>query len=287
MPFTNILFPTDFSDRSRAIVPCVRAICDRFGATLTLLHLVQEPVMIYGAVDAPVMFEFPMDELKESARKKLAEFAASDFPGMQVKSYVNEGDPGSCIAELARAWNIDLIMMPTRGHGRFRAALLGSVTAKTLHDATCPVWTQAHCEEAGSDHAEWRSIICAIDTDAEGARLIREAAALSAGANITVHLAHAVPQQDEAAVRFTGSEFTEFLKEQARQTIAVMQKEAGTDFGVCVEAGAIPEVVRHAALTHRGDLVVIGRGVLPRFAGGLRSQAYPIVLDMPCPVLSV
>jgi nucleotide-binding universal stress UspA family protein len=287
MPFTNILFPTDFSERSRAIVPSVRAICDRFGSALTLLHLVQQPVMIYGAVDAPVMFDFPMEELKDCARKRLAEFAANEFPGMHVKSYVNEGDPGSCIAELARAWNIDLIMMPTRGHGRFRAALLGSVTAKTLHDATCPVWTQAHCEEAGSGHTEWRSIICAIDTDPEGARLIREAAALSAGSKISVHLAHAVPQQDEAAVRFTGSEFTHFLKDQARRAIAKMQEEAGTNFGVCVEAGGIPEVVRLAALTHRADLVVIGRGVLPRFAGGLRSQAYPIVLDMPCPVLSV
>jgi hypothetical protein len=66
-----------------------------------------------------------------------------------------------------------------------------------------------------------------------------------------------------------------------------MQREAGTNFGVCVEAGGIPEVVRYAALNHRADLVVIGRGVLPRFAGGFRSQAYPIVLDMPCPVLSV
>ncbi len=287
MPFTNILFPTDFSDRCRAIVPSVRALCERFGASLTLLHLVQEPMLIYGAVDAPVMFEFPMDELKECARKRLAEFAAHDFPGMRVKSYVNEGDPGSCIADLARAWNIDLIMMPTRGHGRFRAALLGSVTAKTLHDATCPVWTQAHCEEAGSDHAEWRNIICAIDLDAEGARLIREAAALAAGSATMVYLAHAVPQQDEAAARFTGSEFTQFLKQEARQTIAVMQKEAGTNFGVCVEAGSIRDVVHHAALSHKGDLMVIGRGVLPHFAGGLRSQAYPIVLDMPCPVLSV
>jgi universal stress protein A len=287
MPFTNILFPIDFSDRSRAIVPCVRALCNRFDAALTLLHLVQEPVMIYGAVDAPVLFDFPMDELKESARKRLAEFAANDFPGMRVKSYVNEGDPGSCIAELARAWNVDLIMMPTRGHGRFRSALLGSVTAKTLHDATCPVWTQAHCQEAATDHAEWHSIICAINTDDEGARLIRETAALSAGSNVMVHLAHAVPRQDKAAVRFTGSEFTHFLKEEARQTIAVMQKQAGTNFGVCIEAGSIPEVVRHAAVNHHGDLVVIGRGILSRFAGGLRSQAYPIVLDMPCPVLSV
>jgi nucleotide-binding universal stress UspA family protein len=287
MPFTNILFPTDFSERSRVIVPHVRAMCDRFKASLTLLNVVSVPIMIYGAIDAPVVFDFPIEEFKANSAKRLADFAAASFPGMRVKSYVEEGDAGACIAELAREWNIDLIMLPTRGTGRFRAALLGSVTAKTLHDASCAVWTEAHCEEAGARHAQWRSIVCAIDTDTEGARLIREVAALAAGRNLEVHLAHAVPWQDAAVVPLTGSEFTQFLKDRARETVAAMQKEAGTDFGVCIEAGRVPDVVRHAALSHWADLVVIGRGILPHFAGGLRSQAYPIVRDMPCPVLSV
>ena len=47
----------------------------------------------------------------------------------------------------AKANQIDLIMMPTHGYGRFRALLLGSVTAKVLHDADCPVWTAVHREE--------------------------------------------------------------------------------------------------------------------------------------------
>lgn len=45
MPFTTILFPADFSDRSRAIVPCVKVICDRFNAAPTLLHLAQATAM--------------------------------------------------------------------------------------------------------------------------------------------------------------------------------------------------------------------------------------------------
>jgi nucleotide-binding universal stress UspA family protein len=41
------------------------------------------------------------------------------------------------------------------------------------------------------------------------------------------------------------------------------------------------------AEARRADLVLIGRGALPHFAGRLRSHAYAIVRDMPCPVLSV
>jgi nucleotide-binding universal stress UspA family protein len=287
MPFTNILFPVDFSERGRAIVPHVRAVCARFKAALTLLHLVEVPGIAYGTPEAPAMFDFPIDELKERGEESLAEFAAAAFPGMSVRTVVDEGDPGSCIAELARVWQMDLIMLPTRGRGRFRAALLGSVTAKILHDATCAVWTEAHCQEAGAKHADWRSILCAIDTVPEGSRLIRCAAKLAAESGATVRLTHVVPVAETGAERYFDLEFATFLKDQARQTIAGMQQEAGTSFEVGIEAGNIPDAVRRAAVSSDADMVLIGRGALPPFAGRLRSHAYAIVRDMPCPVLSV
>lgn len=200
---------------------------------------------------------------------------------------VDEGDPGSCIAELARTWKIDLIMLPTRGQGRFRAALLGSVAAKTLHDATCAVWTEAHSEDAGAEHAEWRSILCAIDTVPEGLRLIRFAAQLAAASGATIRLVHTMPVAEVGADKYLDFGFATFLADRARQTIAGMQKEAGTSFDVCVEAGNVPDAVRHVAASQNADLVLIGRGALPHFAVRLRSHAYAIVRDMPCPVLSV
>lgn len=287
MRFSSILFPVDFSERCNAVAPQVKAVRDRFQASLTLLHVVHIPVTAYGAIEAPVFYDFALDELKESAQQRLSEFAASAFPGIDVRTMVDHGEAGSSVAEMASTQNIDLIMMPTRGHGRFRRALLGSVTAKTLHDATCAVWTDAHCEESGPAHLDWRSLVCAIDTGAEGERLIRAAAELAVISPMTIHLAHAVPATDERVELLAGSEFTAFLKDQARQTIAGMQRQAGTNFGVCVEAGGITEVVHHAAVSHNADLVLIGRGLLQGFAGALRSHAYSIVRDMPCPVLSV
>ena len=205
---------------------------------------------------------------------------------MPVRTVVDEGDPGSCIAELARIWENDLIMLPTRGQGRFRAALLGSVTAKILHDASCAVWTASHCDGAGKQHTDWRKIVCAIDTVPEGARLIRYAAQL-AESGATIQLAHAVPVSEAGVEKYLDLEFAAFLKDQAREAVAGMQKEAGTNFEVLIEAGNIPETVRRVAENQRADLVLIGRGALPHFAGRLRSHAYAIVRDMPCPVLSV
>jgi len=302
MLFKNILFPVDFSDRSEAVAPHVRAVCQRFNAALTLLHLIQMPVMAYGVPDAPVSVYFPMDEIKASAEQRLRQLAAKAFPGMPVKIVVTEGDPGSCIAELARAWQIDLIMLPTRGQGRFRAALLGSVTAKTLHDATCAVWTEAHCEDPGeinAKHNEWRRIVCGIDTVPEGSRLIRFAADLAAAsgaitgdtpgatAGATIQLVHAVPVAEAGPERYMDLEFAACLADDARKKIAEMQREERTNFEVIVEPGNIPGTIRDVAASGDADLVLIGRGALPHFAGRLRSHAYAIVRDMPCPVLSV
>jgi nucleotide-binding universal stress UspA family protein len=287
MSFKNILFPVDFSERSRAVAPQVKAVKDRFDSALTLLHLIEMPVLAYGGAEAPVMFDFPVDEMRECAKQELDRFAQSYFPGVAVNTGVDEGEPGSGIAELARSWQSDLIMLPTRGCGRFRAALLGSVTAKTLHDASCAVWTNANCDEASPEHTQWGSIVCAIDTVPEGSHLIRVASGLAAESGARVRLAHAVPGAEAGLERYFDLEFTAFLEDQARKNIADMQKEAGTNFDVCLGIGNIADVVRHAAENHKADLVIIGRGALPHFAGRLRSHAYAIVRDMPCPVLSV
>ena len=78
-----------------------------------------------------------------------------------------------------------------------------------------------------------------------------------------------------------------FLRDRANESIAGMQKEAGTAFEVCIGGGSIVDVVRQAAVSHKADLVLIGRGALPHFAGRLRSHAYAIIRDMPCPVISI
>jgi nucleotide-binding universal stress UspA family protein len=287
MPFKKILFPVDFSERSHAIVPHVKAVCNRFGASLTLVHFFHVPALAYVAPEAPLVFDFPADEIRASAERNLIQLAEESFPGMPVNRIVDEGDPGTCIAELARTLHMDLIMLPTRGRGRFRAALLGSVTAKTLHDADCAVWTEAHCEDAGPRHADWQTIVCAIDTVPEGLRLIRFASDLAASIKARLSLVHAATTADSGSGQSFELEFTEFATDRARQTIAGMQQEAETSFPVCIETGSIPDVVHHAAESLRADVVLIGRGALPHFAGRLRSHAYSIVRDMPCPVLSV
>ena len=102
MTFKNILFPVDFSERSRAVAPFVQALVRRQNAFLTLASFVETPAIWYGASDVPIVPDLSISRLVEEAEHNLTFFAGEFFPGIQTKIRVEEGDPGSCITELAQ-----------------------------------------------------------------------------------------------------------------------------------------------------------------------------------------
>ncbi len=53
--------------------------------------------------------------------------------------------------------------MSTRGEGAFFRFLLGSVTAKVLHEIHCPVWTGAHLEEEPVGEFSIRNVLGSVD----------------------------------------------------------------------------------------------------------------------------
>lgn len=59
----------------------------------------------------------------------------------RVEEHVLVGDPAKRIIELAKQIDADLIVLGRRGLGGFSGMLLGSVTRKVEHAATCPVLT--------------------------------------------------------------------------------------------------------------------------------------------------
>jgi nucleotide-binding universal stress UspA family protein len=287
MKIKSILFPVDFSDRCAAVVPHVEAAARRFGASVTLLHMVEPLVMPYGPIETLAFAGLQPVSLVVKAKEMLAVIAGSAFDGVSVRRVVDIGDPASCIASLARDWDIGLIMMPTRGRGPFRAALLGSVAAKVLHDADCPVWTAAHVEELGEGrHVEWRNIICAVDLSPESTHLIQAAQDLNRTVGAIIRIAHAVPGEEALPQRLLNAEFENSLKQQAARTIQDIQSDTGTNFEVCIETGEVSRAIASCARRHDADLVLAGRG-LDRGVTRLRSHTYAIVRDAACPVLSI
>jgi nucleotide-binding universal stress UspA family protein len=291
MSFRHILFPVDFSPRCYGAVPFVRALATHYKAAVTLVHVI-EPPPSWASADGGYVAVLDMPRLKDEAEQQLATFAMQEFPDMSVTRMVEEGDPGACISELAHAWNADLIMMPTQGHGAIRRKLLGSVTAKALHECECAVWTGVHLE-AGRDtshppaHTEIRTILCAIELAPESASLLKYAKEIALEAGATVYIVHAVPVAEVRPEMYFDQPLEAFLRDFARDEIAKLQKEADTNFDTFIELGSVSKVVHEAAEKFNADLIIIGRGVVNRFAGDLRTEAYGIMRESPCPVISI
>jgi nucleotide-binding universal stress UspA family protein len=285
---SHILFPVDFSERSAAMRPAVIGVARRFGAKVTLMHTVHIPHAWYGGGEAmyPVMFDVPA--MVENARREMEDYLGPESQGLQIETAVTEGDPAFRITQFAEEHAVDLIMMPTHGYGTFRGLLMGSVTAKVLHDAMCGLWTSAHTEDL--DAGAWRevrSIVCAVGLEPESAGLICYAGRVAKAFGARLRLVHAVPGQEAFPERYFDLEFQESLMQHAREEIAKLQKDAGVAVDLCVKAGKPRQAVREAALEFDADLVMIGRGRLHERLGRIRTQTYAIIHDSPCAVLSV
>ena len=187
--FRNILFPVDFSDHCMAIRHDVEFMARACDAQLTLLHSLPQPFgveLVSGSELAP-------PEIRQEARKRLHEFAASIDSSIDIQTMVVDGDPAQQIVEFSNKHVIDLVMMPTRGFGAFRRLLIGSVTAQVLHDLRCPVWTSAHTEHSrGTIPPSVRAILCAIDLTESDEDLVRRAQELAAFFSARLRLFQAV-----------------------------------------------------------------------------------------------
>jgi nucleotide-binding universal stress UspA family protein len=285
--FQKILFPIDMSESSTATAPFVAAMAKKYNAEITLLHVLEMPSGLipdwYGGA-VPVIDTTAIWQAETEAAQT---YLMDGFEGLKVHRVVVEGDAAQAIDEYARENGTDLIMMPTHGYGLFRTLLLGSVTAKVLHDTPCPVWTGVHVEDAPAVSPEFATIMCAVDRTEDSVATMRFAYRLANDNQSRLFLTHAVPGAEVAPEKYFDSDLRAYLEQDARKAIAQLQEQAGVTAPLCLGAGEVSHVVRDSALGHSADLVVIGRGRATRTLGRLRSNVYSIIRDAPCPVISV
>jgi len=283
----HILFPVDFSERSCGAAHFVRSMATRFGAKITLIGALP-PIWQTGIGDAGATIPVDMDELHRDLEARLSSAFVREFDGIQVQRVVEIGDPAAVITRFAHTEGADLIMMPTHGYGPFRSLLLGSVTAKVLHDAECPVWTATHVDEPLSlRHMSGGNLLCAVDGTPKSVPLVAWAAEYARITGATLQMVHAVSGFVGWPERQLDGEFQEKLRTDARASIDRLQRASGVALPLCVGVGEVAGVVREEAERHDSHLILIGRGILHETMGRLRTHSYGIIRHAPCPVLSV
>jgi nucleotide-binding universal stress UspA family protein len=281
----HILFPIDFSERCCSAAPFIQAMANRFGAKITLISALP-PVWQTGLGEGATI-PVDMNELKADLEIRLSGAFVREFAGIPVHRVAEIGDPAAVITRFARTEGVDLIMMPTHGYGPFRTLLLGSVTAKVLHDAECPVWTATHTEQISMHRIAGGNVLCAIDATPQSVPLIKWAAEYAELTGAQLRLVHAISGISGWPERRLDQELEETLKKNARGVIEDLQRSIGITAPLFVGVGEVADVVRAEAEGQDSDLILIGRGILHETMGRLRTHSYGIIRHAPCPVLSV
>ena len=137
----NVLVASDGSEGAVQAVQRLVALRGdlREGAALKV-HLLNVQRPVSGDVSRFVASGTLEDYHRERSEQALVPARALlDAAGISHTDHQRVGDPGTVIAELARAEGCDLILMGARGIGTHTGALLGSVTRSTIELSTVPV----------------------------------------------------------------------------------------------------------------------------------------------------
>lgn len=285
----RILLPVDFSERAYGAARYAEALAERYGGEVTMVHVIPAPHYEFGALEAGGSM---VGELYASRKKVLeqqcAKFLTQELPQLKARRVVLEGDPAREIVRYAHDEGFNLIVMPTHGYGPFRRFILGSTTSKVLHDTDIPVWTGVHLEEAPSSQMiQFQTVLAALDLSEQSEKVLRWAGEFAKSQNAQLVAVHVTPSIEGQAGEYFDPDWRLHLTRQATEAINELQQKAGTSADVKVEAGEAHTVVCDLARTLGAELLVIGRGSATGVFGRLRTHAYSIVRQSPCPVVSV
>ena len=136
MLFETILVAVDESPAAMQAVECARKLSKLTGATVILVHAYPKAPEYLGE---PNLSQTIARHI-ENARKLIEPLAQSlQEDGVSTITEILQGPPADAILRVAKARNVDLIVMGARGLGSLGSLLLGSVSQKVMAHATCPV----------------------------------------------------------------------------------------------------------------------------------------------------
>jgi nucleotide-binding universal stress UspA family protein len=279
--FRNILFLTDFSLCSDSALPYVRAIADRYGATVHVVHVVRKERMI-GPLHIP---HGDVQAESQAARLAMDNLARSDaFKGVLCTQFVERGEVLEAVCKLVSRLRTDLIILGTHGRRGLKYVVLGSLAEQLFRHAACPVLTvgpQVH--NRGVAQGRIDRILYATDLSPASLRALDYGLYIARTSYAELILLHAIFYLGESPL----FDLDESVRE-ARRRLTDLVVKSGVDYQVVVESGRPPDVILTTAEESKADLVIMGAhhaGVASAHAPW--AIAHEVVCGTPCPALMV
>jgi nucleotide-binding universal stress UspA family protein len=137
---TTILLATDGSAEAQLAASTAADLAQRTNSELHVAT-VGPDLPLYELPDYPARFEDVVREQRRQTQEVLEQQVKKieDSGGTVNEKHFREGRADEEILLLAQEIGAGLIVMGSRGHGRIRRALMGSVSDSVVRHAHCPV----------------------------------------------------------------------------------------------------------------------------------------------------
>ena len=295
-PFRNVLFPTDFSQRSRGALKYAAAFA-REGAGEVVLINVQDTKV------PPDMFTLPREMLAEEHRRIRSEveklLASSALRGVNVDPKIVDGDTATSIARAAIDHEVDLITVVAHAKRSLTRALGGSLAEEIIAEAPCPVLAirpqQKDFVEVHNDDAKIRlkRILLATNFRPSSAAATQVATQLAHHQGAELHVIYVIGdyfEQIAAIFPEGGLAALTRLRSNVQERMSRMAKIRSSQTSTHIAEGRpYEEIVKHSVAVE-SDLIVIGSASHNSLFGGskvLGSEVERVIRSAPCPVLCV
>jgi len=134
--FSKILVAVDGSESAKKAFAKSVFLAQKCNSKLYVVHVVLD--WEYGG-DSAATFEL-IDELRAKGTELLEQCKKQALQSnVQIETVLEQGDYAHEIIEVAKRKDCELIIMGSRGMSPIKELMLGSVSLKVMHHASCPV----------------------------------------------------------------------------------------------------------------------------------------------------
>ena len=130
--------PVDGSDNSFRALDAALLLSEKIGSEVTAIH-VMEDIPVLHIQSEKLLTKLIEDYRKESQLilSRCSEVAMKK--GLSLNTKLLQGNTSSSILDFCKNGKYDAIVMGSRGMGKFKELVLGSVSNKILHHSSCAV----------------------------------------------------------------------------------------------------------------------------------------------------
>lgn len=141
----KILVATDSSAASNRAVEMAAQMAEQYDAELHIIHVIRDMQIPFEIKEIPELEPHALESFhnaREEVMRKIAESVlrlakekAGKVSAGKIQTVIGAGDPATSILDLARRQNVDLIVIGTRGLGKLKGQIMGSVSRKVSNNA--------------------------------------------------------------------------------------------------------------------------------------------------------